>query len=379
MKKLFIFIAIALFLSIPFSASQAFEVKVDNSIKLNKEEIADGNVYASCSDMTIDGTVNGDVIAVCKTITINGTVNGDLIAFSNNLTINGDIKGSARIAGASLNINGRVGHNVNALGNEINLSSNSLVNWDVLIAGVNGIFNGNINGNLHGYITTATISGKIGKNINLNITDERTAPGQGGLLITKDAVIGGGLTYLAKQDARIESASSVVGLTIKQPVKSVPRSPMNVLAKIFYTASSLILIALVLVSLKKKAVTDIVKIMESKWWQSLLTGLSILIVAPIIILLFVFTIIGIPLALIMLAAYFVSLMLAVIFPSIFISDLLFKKIFKKPVNIYASLITGLIIFAMLISLPFIGWLISFLSLIWGLGALLITIKNSQHD
>ena len=379
MKKFFIFFALALFLVIPLSASKAFEVKVDNSVKLNKEEIADGNVYASCGDMTIDGTVNGDVIAVCKTITINGTVNGDLIAFSNSVTVNGEIKGSARIAGSNLTINGTVDHNINAFGTEINLGPNSLVNWDVLIAGVNGNFAGNINGNLHGYITTATISGKIGKNINLQINDERTAPGQGGLLITKDAVIGGGLTYSAKQELKLESQSSIVGPILRQPVKTAPNNPMNILTKIFYIAASLILIGLVLVTLKNKSVIEINKTLEDSWWQSLLIGLAALILAPIIILLFIFTIIGIPLSLIILAVYFICLVLAMIFPAIFIGDFLLKKSFKKPANVFASLVLGLIISTLIVSLPYIGWLLSFLLLIWGLGGLLITIKNTQHD
>jgi hypothetical protein len=46
----------------------AFEVRFDDSIKLSAEEVAEGNVYASCSQMDIEGTVNGDVIALCQRI-----------------------------------------------------------------------------------------------------------------------------------------------------------------------------------------------------------------------------------------------------------------------------------------------------------------------
>ncbi|MEI6835287.1 MAG: hypothetical protein WCK59_00440 [Candidatus Falkowbacteria bacterium] len=379
MKKLFIVLALAIFLAVPLSASYAFEVKVDNSVKLNKEEIADGNVYASCSDMTIDGTVNGDLIALCKNITVNGTVNGDLIAFSNNITVNGEIKGSARIAGTNLNINGQIDHNVNAFGTEINLSPNSKVGWDVLIAGVNGVFNGIISGNLHGYISAAKISGKIGKNINLKINPESTSSGQGGLLITKDAVVAGGLTYSANQVAKIESPSSIVGAIVRQEVKNKEASPVAALSKIFYKLAALFLIGLVILSLNKKVIYKASNNLEKKYWQSALIGLVILIAAPLVIIFFIFTVIGIPLSLMLLATYLIALFLSIIVSSFFVGELLFKRIFKKTLNIFLVLIIGLLIFVLAAAIPVVGGLITLLFIIYGLGAIFLTIKNHQYD
>lgn len=378
MKKLFIFLALALFLAIPLSASYAFEVKVDNSVKLNKEEIADGNVYASCGDMTIDGTVNGDIIAVCKNIVINGIVNGDLIAFGDSITVNGEVKGSTRVAGTNLNINGTVGHNINAFGTAINLSASSTIGWDVLVAGVNGVFNGNIGGNLHGYISSATVSGKIGKNIDLKIDDSSSTSGTGGLLITKDAIVAGGLTYSAKQAARIESPSSVVGSITRQEIKKNEPSPINEISKIFYKLSALFLIGLVLLSLNKKITYQIAENIEKKYWQSALIGLAILTVSPFIIFFFIFTIIGIPLALILLTIYLSFIALAIIFSSFFAGDFLLKKIFKKSINTFVVLIFGLFIFVLFSSLPFVGWFISLLFVICGLGSSFLTIKNNQN-
>ena len=379
MKTFLLLISLAFSFIIFAHSAQAFEVKVDNSVKLNKEEIADGNVYASCSDMTIDGTVNGDLVALCKNITINGTVNGDLIAFSNNITINGEIKGSARIAGTNLNVNGQIDHNINAFGTEINLSPNSTVGWDVLVAGVNGVFNGIISGNLHGYISAAKIAGKIGKNINLRINTESTAAGQGGLLITKDAVVAGSLTYSANQAAKIESPSSIVGAVVRQEIKNKEVSPINILSKIFYKLSALFLIGLVVISLNKKVIYKTINNLEKKYWQSALIGLATLIVAPLIIIFFIFTIIGIPLSLILLAVYFIALFLAIIASSFFVGEFLLKKIFRKSLNAFLVLIIGLLLFVLLSTIPLIGWPISFLFIVYGLGAIFLTIKNHQYD
>lgn len=376
MKKILLTVALAFSFIIFAHSAQAFEVKVDNSVNLNKEEIADGNVYASCSEMKIDGTVNGDVIAVCKNIIINGTINGDLIAFSQDITINGEIKGSARVAGTNITVNGIVNHNINAFGTEINLTPSSSVAWDVLVAGVNGKFNGTIAGNLHGNLASASVAGKIGKNINLVIEDDGTS--QGGLLITKDAIVGGGLTYTANQEVRLESLSSVVGTVSRQENKQKTEAPINVVSKIFYKLSALILIGLVLLSLKKKAADKVTDILTTKSWQSTLIGLAAFILTPTIILFFCLTIIGIPLAILILAAYLILLSYGLILAAYFIGSTIIKNVYKKEVNPFVTLIIGLIIFTILASLPYIGWSFAIVFALYGLGGILITIKNNLY-
>jgi len=373
MKKFLSVVALAFSFIIFAHSAQAFEVRVDDSVNLNKEEIADGNVYASCSDMKIDGTVNGDVIALCKSVTINGTINGDLIVFSQDITINGEVKGSARMAGTNITVNGTIDHNINAFGTEINLTPSSTVAWDVLISGVNGKFNGIIGGNLHGSIATASVAGKIGKNINLTIEDYNQS--QSGLLLTKDAIIGGGVSYTAKNEAQLESLSSVVGPVSHQTPKETTETPIDIISKIFYKLSALFLIGLILISLKKKTVYDVAQNLELKNLPATLIGLGALILTPIVILFFTITIIGIPLALLLLAAYLILLTLSLIFASFFVGNMLLKSFVKKPLNAFVILLFGLTVFVLLASMPYIGWSFVFVFMIYGLGGALITIKN----
>ncbi len=373
MKK-FIYALTIIISSIIFAHSaQAFEVKVDDSVTLNKEEVAEGNVYASCDNMKIDGTVNGDVVALCKSVVINGTVNGDLITFSQDIIINGEVKGSARVAGTNITINGGVGHNINAFGTEINLTSSSTVGWDVLVAGVNGKFNGTVGGNLHGDIASASIAGKIGKNINLTIEDNNAS--EGGLLITKDAVVGGELNYTAKKEAKLESLSSIVGKVERQTPKEKNENLLNIMSGIFYKLSALFLIGLTIVSLKKKVVYDVAKNLEEKSWQAILIGLALLFLTPLTILFFVITVIGIPMAIILLASYLILLILSVIFSAFFIGNTLLKSINKKTVNPFLILLIGLFIFLLLSIIPYIGGGAVLLFIVYGLGGLFITIKN----
>jgi hypothetical protein len=375
MKKLLFSTIILLSALIIGSSAQAFEIKVDNSINLNKEEIADGNVYASCSDMKIDGTVNGDIIALCKSITINGVINGDLIAFAQDITINGEIKGNARIAGTNLVINGSVGRNVNIFGSEINLTPNSKVAWDVLVSGVNGQFNGVISGNLHGGLASASVAGKISKNVDLKIEDEIN----GNLLIDQEAIIGGNLNYQAGQEAVIESASSIIGSTTKQDIKKENKNIVNEIANIFYKLAALILIGLVLISLKKKSFSEVSKNLETKNLQANLIGFGFLILMPLLIIILAITLVGLPLAMILLCAYIILVFLSIIFASFWLGETLVKLVTKKELHPVISLSAGLTVFTLFSIIPYFGWALSIVAIINGLGALLITIKSSFYD
>jgi len=378
MKRPILFAAILFSLLLPLGAAYAFEVKVDNSIHLNKEEIADGNIYANCQDMTIDGTVNGDVIALCQKIIINGVVEGDVIAFGKVIEINGEVKGNTRLAGPQITINGTVGHNVNVLGNDIKFNKNSLIKWDALVAGVNGTFDGSIDGNLHGLISVASISGKIGKNINLSIDDSNSTT-DNNLVITKEAVIAGSINYTATKDLKLENASSVAGQINKQ-TKENKTNPLAWLWIVFYKLSSLILITLVLISLKKELLEKITNKINNKWWQSLLIGLAILFFTPLLIILLALTVVGIPLALIVLAAYLSAIILATVLSSYYLGKLALKKLLSpKKINIYGAAILGLTIFTLLSVIPLVGPAISCLAIVIGLGSLFLIIKDKQND
>jgi hypothetical protein len=377
MKRPILLAALLFSLLLPMGAAYAFEVKVDNSIHLNKEEIADGNIYANCQEMTIDGTVNGDIMAICQKIIINGTVEGDIIAFGQNIEINGEIKGNARLAGPQITINGVIGHNVNVLGNDIKFTKNSAVKWDVLVAAVNGNFDGNIDGNLHGLVSVASIAGKVGRNINLTIDDSSAVTG-GSLIITKEAVVAGNINYTALNDLQLESSSSVSG-QINKEIKKDKGNETNWLWMILYKVASLILIALVLIGLKKDSLELITAKINNKWWQSLLIGLAILFFTPLLTILLMLTIVGIPLALIILATYLSAILLSLIFSSYYLGKIILKAVKLKNDNIYIFTIFGLITFTLLSVIPIVGGAFSLLAIVVGLGSLTLTIKDKQND
>ena len=100
-------------------------------------------------------------------------------------------------------------------------------------------------------------------------------------------------------------------------------------------------------------------------------GFVYLVVVPVIMILLMITIIGIPLALIILPFYLIGFYLAKICASFAIVILTLNHLSKEKKYKGAlvwPLVLGIIIFALVTSLPFVGWMVKILLVLWALGA-----------
>lgn len=362
------FLILALLIS-PFAAAKAANLKTDNSIYIGKEEIVGGNLYAVGNTITIDGNINGDLIAAAQTITVNGRVEGDIIAaVAQEITVNGEVGGNIRIAGNSLTMNGPVARNVNALGTKIFLGDQAHVGWDAYLAATNIEVRGSIDGNLNGRVGRALIAGKIGKDVDLNLSDESNSQT---LIIAPGAIINGDLSYTAKNTANISDKASISGKTQQKPleIKTTNWFMIWLWGRLFAIFSALA-VGLILVFLGKNITPRILNKIQEAPWKIFWPGLIIMLILPPIALILIFTLIGIPLAFMILATWLILIYLAKIITAILIGQLILNKITKtdnwKPIW---PLILGVLISWLVFSIPVIGWLTGLLAITFGLGGI----------
>jgi cytoskeletal protein CcmA (bactofilin family) len=363
--KVLIIVALCL---LPLTAIKATGAKTGDNIYVAKDEVMSGNLYAAGQTVTIDGVVGGDVIAAAQTININGRVEGDIIAVAQDVTINGEVGGNVRIAGNSLTVNGTVTRNVNSFGANIVFGSESRVGWDVYLAGANIETRGTIDGNLDGYAGKALITGKIGKNINLKL--DRGDDNQK-LTIAPEAIIGGDVTYTSKNAASISEKASVAGKVAQQtpPAKETNIFLMWLCGKLFAIFAAIV-VGLFLVFFSKNITTKVIDKMEEKPFKMLLPGLIFMFILPPIALVLAFTLIGIPMALIISTWWLTSVYTAKIMAAILVGKMIVQKISKKKqVNLLISLILGVVICWLLFAIPFVGWLLGLVAIWLGLGGL----------
>lgn len=117
-----------------------------------------------------------------------------------------------------------------------------------------------------------------------------------------------------------------------------------------------------------------VNLIETNPWLSLGIGLLTFLITPLLILLLSLTLIGIPLALILLFVYLAHLYFGKIFVAIFLGQKTLGFFTKNTSDILA-LFVGLVVYGVLISVPFLGWLISLVALFIGVGSMVIQRKK----
>jgi len=367
-NKIILVLAGLFLLLLPLVAVKATGAKTGNSVYVTKDEIISGNLYAAGENVTIDGSVSGDLIAVAQTITVNGRIEGDIIAAGQDVIINGEVGGNIRIAGNSLMINGSAARNVNAFGAKVVFGPESRVGWDIYLAGANAEIRGTVDGSVSGQAGQMLITGKINKNIDLKLTNDRNIPE---LTITSEAIINGDVNYTSKNLADISDKASVAG-KIQQETLETKETNSFLLwlwGKIFAIFSALT-VGLALIYLSKDSTSKILERMKEAPTKMLLPGLILMLILPPLVLILIFTLIGIPLALIVGAWWISMIYIAKIFTAIVVGQFIIRKISKKEnKTLVPSLILGVIVSWFLFAIPFVGWIIGLIAVWFGLGGI----------
>lgn len=359
-------------------AVSAYSLKKGNAVYVPKNETIQGNLYAMGSNLTIEGKVTGDIICAGQTINISGDVAGDIICAGQSININGNVGGNLRVAGNSINFNGKVARNAMTLGSSIITAASSTIGWDLLILGNTFELRGNIGRDLYGSVAKAKVAGQIGKNLDLNFGSQNSNDKP--LVIAGTAQITGDVKYTSAKDAVIENNAVIKGkVTHNLPAASAKKSDFSNLlwwwGNLISIFSALV-IGLVLISFWREQILKITDLMLTKTGLSFGWGILALLLTPIIAIILLITIIGLPLSLILLALWLIALYISKILVGILIGRSLLNNLWlKQKDSLILAMIIGIVIAYLIFALPLIGPFISLLAMLWGLGGIMLALKK----
>ncbi len=344
------------------------------NIVLPANQTINNDYFAAAPTVTILGTINGDAYVVGGNVIVNGTINGDLLTAGGTVTVRGRVLSDVRAAGGQVTITGEVGNSVTVLGGSVNVNEPARIN-DRLVAAT-----GNLN-----------VFAPIGKGANMSsgqiilgsTIGGGVAATTGQLILTPEANIAGNLDYWSGTDAQIQTGATVAGQTRKHEVAQVSpnleqarRNITNLISQVVLTLAivnfiSYLVIGLLLLYFFPRHIEETVTIIRQKPWASLGIGLLTLIITPIIVFILSIIIIGIPIALIILALYWIYIYLSPLFVSLIVGDAILRNYQGKAARGWA-LVLGLVIYQILTLIPFIGWIIILLVTLFGLGGLILS-------
>jgi hypothetical protein len=202
--------------------------------------------------------------------------------------------------------------------------------------------------------------------------------------LTQGAKVGGQFTYWSNQEALVAPGVLVEGaIQRKAPAQllggagELVSSAQRFLKPLLGVVSffSTFILGLLLLYLFPRYTQQSVQTLRKRPLHSVMHGVSALLVIPLAFGLLIITIVGIPLGFLLLFVSSVILYVARIFVMMLVGQLLLERVGWGQRKAVAFLV-GLVLYAALGMVPVISWPVSFLAVLFGLGAAVHAAKDN---
>ncbi len=270
-------------------------------------------------------------------------------------------------------IEGKVDGKARAAGGKIRLAPGASIGGNASLAGGTIEVEGAVGRRLRAYGDTIFINGSIGGDVELAGDDIRIGP---------DARITGSVEYRSRRDIVVDPAAQVEGVVreIRQDrrwLREVGRE-----AAIFggVTVSfGMVLVGALMILAMPVFSREAGATIRRRPWQSAGVGVLMLIGVPCAAVVLLVTVIGIPLALLLVVGYVALMLLGYLVAAIFVGDLALERVGKDKLGSawwrVLFMFLALVAIAVVKQLPFLGGLAAAALFVAGIGA--FTIRSWQ--
>ena len=208
----------------------AFDGRSGDRLVIGSGEVINDDLYVAAREFVLDGTVNGDLIALAQTVTINGTVDGDLMTAAQTVAVYGEVTGTIRMAGSVLfaGENASIGGDIVGAGYSLETQQGNTIGQDLIFTGGQILLAGDVARNVQVATGAFELSGSVGGDVSTDVggpnrmqagppptifMPQSTIPVPSvdpGLTIDPSASIAGNLEYTQSEEVAIP-AGVVVG------------------------------------------------------------------------------------------------------------------------------------------------------------------------
>ena len=311
----------------------------------------DGDLYKSGGDIEITEAINGNAFISGNSVTVKGQIGGDLFVFANNLNIDGaQIYGNVFAVASNITLNGLI-YDLYGVCNTLNVPYNGTVYRDIKVM-----------------CNTATIDGVIGGNVYITAAQKLT--------LEADCMIYKDLNYSAPSE--IEVKDGTVQGNVSFTSSMYKASAMDYVMSFAYLVIFVLVVWLLMMFIAPRFMEKATRVGKEKILPSLGFGILGLILIPVIAILLIFTVVGTPISMALMAIY--ALLVAITFTIVTLTfaNMLANKVkfFAKFKNLIGIILIALVLWALTL-IPYIGIIVKLLITIYGFGILMISIFNKK--
>lgn len=330
-------------------------------------------LYAS--DAQVDGEALDDIFVFAQAIRIPGQTMEDAWLGGGSIHVSGTIGGHLRAIAQSVNIQGTVNQDITALASAFQIATNGIVEGRIDAMAEQASLEGQFHGDVRLIASSVTISGTYGGDVRVIGQDIVVMPG---------TRIAGNLTYTSPKELFLDRSVVLGGELVRAKAKSSEattwRDTLQALGMQAAKAVSAFLVGLALIGLFPRYTRHAAQHLHRSVLRCAAIGSGVFLAIPVAALLLVITLVGIPLALILLAAYGILLYSGKVIVALIAGTLILRSHGAKNfAELSRILMVGLIAFYVISFIPAFGGTAGLLIGIVGMGALISAlIKGNER-
>lgn len=327
------------------------------------------DAFLSGDDVTADQPIGGDAIAAGGRVALRGAVAGDAVLAGGEVSVEGNVGEELYAAGGKVNVNGTVGGGARVAAGDVRLLPGSRIGKGLSAAGGRVVLEGEVTSYAHIAAGSIRIDGHIAGNVDAAGRQLQLGP---------KAVIDGTLTFRGPQPAELAP-----GAVVRMGVVNVTHHPgawwkwpvlFGVFALVWIAGWAVVGIALL--ALLPGATARVTDAARTRPWWSAAVGAMVLLATPIVMGVLALTVVGIPLALLLLLIYLAVLPLGYLAGVASLSDWLSSRWRRGQRNAGRGTRIGMFLVTLLVvvlvtQIPVLGWSGGLLLWVVGIGALLV--------
>jgi cytoskeletal protein CcmA (bactofilin family) len=281
------------------------------------------------------------------------------------------------VAGGHIAVDSEIQRNARIAGGRVELSPKAKIVGNVTIGAGEVEVDGAIGGYLQVGGGSVRINGPVAGDVEVGAGDVELGP---------NARIQGKLSYTSDNEIVRDAAAQVIG-----GVEHIERSDHWPAWHHWHRGAKgghgwiwslwLLVMAAILVAALPRFYQDVAETARTRWPLSMLIGFAVLVCVPVAAVIAAITLIGIPLALLMIVLYVALLLVGYVSAGIALGEIVLQRWGAGRATSMGWRITAAVVSMLAISLlhrmPFVGGVVVLAALVTGMGALLIRVRSAS--
>ena len=346
MKMKFLLGCASVFFFVPMLAFASPVIRSGESVTLGQDQKVAGDFYAVGGSIALSGEVEGDAYLAGGVATLNAPIGADAAVIAGTVQVHAPIGDDLRVVAGEVTLADTINGDVMVFGGSLHILSTAKVEGDIIFFGGELTVEGPVTGSLYGTAENIRVDAAVRGNIEVTAQNE--------LVLGDRASIDGYVTYTSGHDIVRAQNAVVVGAIQKETIAlKEAASPEAFLVPLF----SLLFAAFTVYLLARKRLPQLIQSTSKRYGFNGVLGLAVLGGVPFVVVILSISVLGLMVGMFLLAVYAALVLFSFVVGSMVLGVWITKLLLKKNEISAMAVAIGVVVFQILLLIPYLGFLI----------------------